>query len=433
MSNIISSTAPFLLGLLLLLGGCDEFGVSPYHAPGHVQPSGPAFTEKTTTGSSVADSAAKPNNAANNAVKIDLGVLDTQPVGEKPGPAQSDPARAESGEVGDDATFDPRSLLPELPPEQEDGKESLAVQKDRDEKREGESGSLFSSMSEEDRLAAQREVERLIAEERAAQEAQFARETAAPPLVDEPDKLVPIVPDGRVWITPDSKSLVLIGIVSLREGPLELFACRRHSKEYESIVAVGVKPNIIHAALIAVGAEAGRPVEFYPEFVPPSGDAVEIRVRWRDDAGKIKECLAQEWVAQVGETIDVPRPDGTVAKEPKPMQSHWVFTGSMTYKDDHGGNRYLADETGELIGLSNFVGAILDVPIKSSDRNDSLSFEPHTAHIPELGTAVTLILTPLKTEKVAEQTTGGLTNESPNRPQTPEITTGNAVHETPPY
>ncbi|HBT76692.1 MAG TPA: hypothetical protein DEB39_07150, partial [Planctomycetaceae bacterium] len=117
----------------------------------------------------------------------------------------------------------------------------MEVVPDRTEKKseEGDSeeeGSLLSRMTEEERAAAQKEVEREIAALRAAEDAQFAEETAAPPLVEEPEKLVALAPEMKLWVTPDSKSLVMIGVVTLREGPLELFCCRRNSKEYESIV-----------------------------------------------------------------------------------------------------------------------------------------------------------------------------------------------------
>jgi len=62
--------------------------------------------------------------------------------------------------------------------------------------------------------------------------------------------------------------------------------------------------------------------------------------------------------------------------------------------DDEEKTRYVADETGELFGLSNFVGSILDVPIESSEDNTQLKFGCFTERIPPLDTPVTIILTP---------------------------------------
>ena len=240
------------------------------------------------------------------------------------------------------------------------------------------------------REEAQREYERILAEEEAKELALIEEERTRKPLVDEPEKLLPLDPNDRIWITPDGKSVVTLARVTLREGLLELFGCRIGTKEHESVVSVRVKPFLIHAALLAVGAEPGKPVQMTPTFVPPSGDEIEIRIRWRDEDGETKEALAQDWV---WDAVDS-REDAK-----KAMSTHWVFTGSMTYKDDAGENHYVADESGELFGLSNFVGAILDIPIESSADNEKLMFGCFTERIPELDTPLTLILTPVKNKK----------------------------------
>ncbi|MDR1269083.1 MAG: undecaprenyl-diphosphate phosphatase [Planctomycetaceae bacterium] len=237
---------------------------------------------------------------------------------------------------------------------------------------------------------AQREYEKIIAEEEAAEQAVIAEEQKRIPLVDEPDKLIPLDPKDRIWITPDGRSVVVLGRIALREGFLELLACRIGTKEHESIISVRVKPFLIHAALLAVGAEPGKPVQQTPQFVPPSGDEIEIIVRWNNPDGHRKETLAQDWVWDAGNSKEDSK---------RAMSTHWVFTGSMQYKDESGENHYIADESGELFGLSNFVGAILDVPIKSSADNSELLFACFTERIPDRGTPLTLILTPVKNKK----------------------------------
>ncbi len=248
------------------------------------------------------------------------------------------------------------------------------------------------------REEAQREYERILAEEEAREQALIDEENKRIPFVDEPEKLILLSPKDRIWLTPDRKSVVLLGRVSLREGPLELFACRIGTKEHESVISVRVTPFLIHAALLAAGAEPGKPVQFDPEFVPPSGDEIEIKVRWKDDnqdaERKWHEVPAQDWIWDMANSGTK---NNVVAK--KSMSSHWVFTGSMTYKDESGREHYVADGSGELFGLSNFVGAILDIPVKSSADNANLMFGCFTERIPELATPVTLILTPVKTAK----------------------------------
>ena len=46
-----------------------------------------------------------------------------------------------------------------------------------------------------------------------------------------------------------------------------------------------------------MGAVAGHPARFQPEFVPPTGTEVAIEVRWKDDKGQVKEVVTVqiEW------------------------------------------------------------------------------------------------------------------------------------------
>jgi len=237
----------------------------------------------------------------------------------------------------------------------------------------------------DEELAAERE--RILAEERAKEWALIAEERNFIPLVENHDKLIPLDPSDCIWVTPDTKSVVLTGRVVLREGFLELLACRVGSKEHESILSVRVKPYLIHAALLAIGAEQGKPMLTSPMFFPATGDKVDITLRWKDESGKQHECPAQDWVWDMSISMEDSK---------KPMTTHWVFAGSKEFQDDDGKTHYLANETGELFSLSNFVGSILDVPIRSSDLNTDLQFGCFTERIPPRGTMVTIILSPVR-------------------------------------
>jgi hypothetical protein len=229
--------------------------------------------------------------------------------------------------------------------------------------------------------------ERILAKERAKELALIEEERKFVPLVDAPDKLIPADPLERIWVTPDMKSVVLTGRVVLREGFLELLACRVGSKEHESILSVRVHPWFVHAALLVVGAEQGKPMQTSPVYVPATGDKIDITLRWKDESGKQQESRAQDWIW-----------DMSVSKEDakKPMTTHWVFSGSKEIEDDDGKIHYLANETGELFGLSNFAGSIMDVPIRSTDDDTELQFGCFTERIPPKDTLVTIILTPAR-------------------------------------
>jgi hypothetical protein len=207
----------------------------------------------------------------------------------------------------------------------------------------------------------------------------------APKLPDPPGAKKLPKPD-EVWVDAKNKQVLVDGYVSLREGYLEMFACIVGTKEHESIVAVKSKAQTVHAALLALGAKTGTPVQWTPEFRPPTGTEIEIEVRWLDDQGRWKSARAQEWIRD--------------AKTKKQMTQPWVFAGSGFWKDPESGKEFYMAEGGELICVSNFATAMLDVPIESSPSNEALNFEASPDRIPELGTPVRLVLMPkLEDEK----------------------------------
>ena len=198
------------------------------------------------------------------------------------------------------------------------------------------------------------------------------------PLVDEDMKLIALSPDRSIFLDADRKSVVFLGEVCLREGPLEFFVCSRNSKEHESVIATRAKPSLIHVGLLALGAEPGTPVQFAPKFAAPTGPRIDVKIRWLDKDGKRQEAKAEEWVQEV--------------ESKKPMSTHWVFTGSMFRKLEGGKDQYLADVTGEIFGVSNFPTVVLDLPIASTSDNNDLIFQAFTEKIPNEGTEVTVIL-----------------------------------------
>ena len=229
--------------------------------------------------------------------------------------------------------------------------------------------------------------ERILAEERAKELASIEEERNFVPLVEDPEGLILLHPQHNIWVTPDRTSVVMNSRVVLREGFLELLACRVASKEHESILAVRVEPHLIHAALLVANARPGKPMQMSPVFTPATGDRIDITLRWLDESGTQHESSAQEWVWDMSASPESAK---------QPMTTHWVFSGSRMLQDFDGNDIYAADVTGELFGLSNFVGSILDVPIRSSDDNTQLMFGCFTERIPPLDTIVTIILTPVE-------------------------------------
>jgi hypothetical protein len=189
----------------------------------------------------------------------------------------------------------------------------------------------------------------------------------------------------NVWTDPQQKRVVLAGTVARREGPLEMFACLKGTKEHESVVAIHAKAFLIHAALLAVGAEQGSPVRFANEegeaaFRPAQGDEIEVTILWLDAEGQRQQARGQDWVRHIktGEALDVP----------------WVFAGSGFWVNDRTGEQFYMAEDGDIICVSNFTTAMLDLPVESSQATANLLFEGFTERIPPQGTPLTVVLTP---------------------------------------
>ncbi len=207
-----------------------------------------------------------------------------------------------------------------------------------------------------------------------------------PPLVDNPDNLKRLVPRQPIWIDLPDKQVVLQGEVCKAGYPLEFFATYSN-RSYEAIVAVNVKPSIVHTGLLAVGAEAGHPARFQPEFVPPTGTEVAIEVRWKDAQGKVQSCPAQHWIRNI--------------KTRKELDANWVFAGSLFVTDEATGKQYYQADSGELICLLSLPNAMLDLPMQGYGAIEARSFEAFAEHLPPEGTPVTLVLKPILSAKSA--------------------------------
>lgn len=211
---------------------------------------------------------------------------------------------------------------------------------------------------------------------------------------DDNESLQRLDPKQPLWYDKQRKRVVMVGKVCLREGQLEMFACPEGTKEHESVLAIPVDAWKVHTALLVAGAEPGHPATFQPEYEPATGTEVDISLYWTDENGRRRGAWAQDWVrnAVTGETLSAP----------------WVFGGSGFWVDDATGKRHYLAEQGDLICVSNFSSAMLDLPIASSDDAGQLQFVAYTERIPPKGTKVTVVLTPrlAKDAKGAEEGRG---------------------------
>lgn len=198
---------------------------------------------------------------------------------------------------------------------------------------------------------------------------------------DAPPEAKAISEEHLIWVDRQRGRVYVDGYVAMQDGPLEMFACPMGTKEHESVIGSLARSSEVHAALLAVGAQPGTPVVYLPKFVPATGQRIRVWVCYWDDQGKFQVSDARRWIKKAGTKTH--------------MEPDWVFAGSGFWKDPSNGREYYRADSGDMICVSNFTSAMMDVPIASSAEADQLQYVPFSDRIPQVGTPVRLVLVPI--------------------------------------
>lgn len=171
--------------------------------------------------------------------------------------------------------------------------------------------------------------------------------------------------------------------VCLRTGVLEFLLCQWQTKTHESVLHTKAKASRLHAALLMLGLAPGKPARWSGEgqwarFLPPAGPGLKLAFAWKDKAGRRHRAEAGAWLKGA---------EGKEFTQPK----EWTFVGSEVLPD----GRYWAELDGEVISVTNFASAVIDVPFKSSNVNELREIYANTEAIPPRGTKVEVIVTVL--------------------------------------
>lgn len=179
---------------------------------------------------------------------------------------------------------------------------------------------------------------------------------------------------------PATRSLEVGGVVNMEEGLIEVFACAPGGKAHESIIVLDCVPSGVHAGLIALGLEAGTPVEVGTEanYRPPEGPGVIVEVHWIDDVGTERTRRAEDWILDT--TTEAPMP-----------HVEWLFTGSFmqSVTGDPADATYAADYVKSIVTTYHDSSTILENPLAKG--NDDTVYYAHTDAIPPVGTPVTVV------------------------------------------
>lgn len=189
------------------------------------------------------------------------------------------------------------------------------------------------------------------------------------------------------------KTVVRIGLaceVCLREGPLEVFLCKRGTKEHEAIVRLDADARLVHLALKTAGAEPGKPTQFIdpkteePKWKPATGSKINVLVHYTK-GGKTFTHPAQEWIWDHKKKAQIPH--------------GWVFAGSIVITDPDSKKEFYAANSGDIISISNFPYSMLEMPVEISKDDANLTYEAKTDKIPPLMSKVWVILEPVPAKK----------------------------------
>jgi len=272
------------------------------------------------------------------------------------------------------------------------------------------------------------------------------------PVAADQSQFIALNPQQTVLIDRAKRRVILKTQLVLRSGVLEMLCCLEGTKEHESILSIDADAMDVHAALLQIGAEPGHPVTFVPEYTPPQGEEIIIRLNWKDEEDNWHRHRAQECIRYgihryfeypldplpVGLEIDNSedlRYDeyskvlvwfGPMAEEQRDellarhedaeyrkgilaifdcgqsraMDAKWVFAGSGFRKDEQTGEELYKAERGDLICVANFSSATIDVAAPSSASGELL-FEPWTERLPAEGTEVIVELIPVSNGQAA--------------------------------
>jgi hypothetical protein len=176
------------------------------------------------------------------------------------------------------------------------------------------------------------------------------------------------------------------GQCALDEGWLEQAVCTAGTREHESLVVIESPPRLVHAALLMLGLEAGRPgawlLEADGETIrrePPVGPMLEVHVRFETPDGAETTVPLSRWV-------ETPR-GGSIPEHP------WRFAGSRFESARDGGELYAADFSGSVVGLVTFGDEVVAFEEVRSDQVaiEEAGFLVRRGQPPPPGTRVTLI------------------------------------------
>ena len=175
-----------------------------------------------------------------------------------------------------------------------------------------------------------------------------------------------------VFVDRDQAAMAFPVTAEVRMDRLEYVLVNPHGAIHETLLVTPVDAQVLGAAFLAVGAEAGKNVEYVPkdpqptpdearagakthDVIVPSGKPVYLYAAWREGAGIRDEATGKF----PGETLHFHRIEDLIVdlERDRTLRRHgWIWLGSRVLPPAKSGGpeRFAADVTGTLACVSFF-------------------------------------------------------------------------------
>lgn len=183
----------------------------------------------------------------------------------------------------------------------------------------------------------------------------------------------------------EQRALEVRGWVNMTAGVVEVLACAPEGKLHESLLVLDCVPSGLHAGLLALGLEPGKPgsIEGGGEFHPPTGERVALEVRWSDASGVERRTRPEDWLWDAHRKESMPRQD-------------WIYAGSyeVPIEGRPGAVSLAADAVKSLAVTYHDATTLLQ--LEGLQSLDDTTWEVNPQAVPPKGTPVVVVFKGVK-------------------------------------
>lgn len=191
---------------------------------------------------------------------------------------------------------------------------------------------------------------------------------------------------GKVTFDQKTREIRFPATVNMTDGLLEYLVVHLNGKVHESLLVTDISATHLNLALTLLRYPASRELyglpnetggitDTYP-VVPEeikAGARIAIEVEWKDQ-GKTRRIPANEWIQHSVKTTSMPA-------------GPWVYGGSEIYD-----GQFVPESSGEIVAIFVSQSSMINYP--GNDNRDDNVWLPFPKRVPEVGTELTVIITP---------------------------------------